>query len=156
LLDRSEMGRGMRDLDESASCLEAALGLVTPGTSRWGHLASNLGNALLAVFRASGRPEPLLRACGLFRDAARTFADSSPDQDVCLSNLAACLQELQEQTGELGFLDEAINVYRIIVNRSPNADRLHNFGVTLLARFKRYESPDDLQQAIAQFQAAAR
>jgi tetratricopeptide (TPR) repeat protein len=156
LLDRSEIAGGMDDLDESVSCLDAALGLVTPGTSRWGHLASNLGNALLAFFRASGRPAPLHRACGLFRDAARTFADSSPDQDICLSNLAVCLQELQEQTGELSFLDEAIDVYRAIVDRSPNADRLHNFGVTLLARFKRYQSPGDLQEAIAQFQAAAR
>ena len=159
LLDRSEIGRGMHDLKDSVSCFEEALGLVTPGTSRWGHLASNLGNGLLALFRASGRPAPLFRARDLLRGAAGTFADSSSDLGICLSNLGACLQELYEQTGELSFLDEAIDVYRSIMNhsgKSANAERLQNFGVTLLARFKRYRSPDDLEQAIDQFRAATR
>lgn len=159
LLDRSEMGRGAHDLAESASYLEGALALVIPGTPRWGHLASNLGNALLADFRAAGRRASLLRARELFRDAAEIFADSSPDREVCLSNLAACLQELYEQTGELSFLDEAIEVFRVTVGRSATVaspERLQNFGVTLLARFKRYQSADDLDQAITQFRAAAR
>jgi hypothetical protein len=55
LLDRSEKGRGVQDLADSASYLKEALALVSPGTSRWGHLASNLGNALLGDFRATGR-----------------------------------------------------------------------------------------------------
>ena len=55
LLDRSEIGRPVQDLEESIACLEQALTLVTLGTSRWGHIASNLANALLAVFRATGR-----------------------------------------------------------------------------------------------------
>jgi hypothetical protein len=155
LLDRSEMGRGTQDLAESASYLEGALAQVSPGTPRWGHLASNLGNALLADFRATGRRPSLRRARDLFRDAAGTFTDSSPDWEVCLSNLAACLQELYEQTGELSFLDEAIDVFRATVARAPSPERLHNFGVTLLARFKRYQSADDLDHAISRFREAA-
>ncbi|MGO9779406.1 MAG: CHAT domain-containing protein [Streptosporangiaceae bacterium] len=158
LLDRSEMERETQDLAASASFLEQALTLVNAGTPRWAHLASNLGNTLVAEFRATGRQSSLLRARDLFQDASAAFADSSPDRETCLSNLAACLQELHEQTGELSFLDEAIDVFRATVNRPGNAaspERLHNFGVSLLTRFKRYQSPDDLDQAISQFRAAA-
>jgi tetratricopeptide (TPR) repeat protein len=158
LLDRSEMGRGGLDLADSVSCLEQALDLVHPGTPRWGRLASNLGNALLAQFRATGQRTSLVRSRDLFRAATQTF-DSPSDREVCLSNLTACLQELYEQTGELDFLDEAIGVFRVTAGRSTGAagaERLQNYGVTLLARFKRYQSPDDLDQAISQFRAAAR
>ena len=158
LLDRSEIGRPVQDLEESISYLEQALSLVAPGTSRWGHLASNLGNALVAAFRATGRRVLLQQARELFKDAADTLA-GSPDREVCLSNLAACLQELHEQTGEIAFLDEAIEVFRRTVNElaeSAVPERRQNFGVTLLTRFKRYQSPADLDQAIDQFQAVAR
>ncbi len=158
LLDRSEIGRPVEDLEESISCLEQALSLVAPGTPRWGHLASNLGNALVALFRAVGRRASLLRARELFDDAAEALA-GSPDHEVCLSNLAACLQELHEQTGEITFLDEAIEVFRSTVDESAESavpERRQNFGVTLLARFKRYQSPADLDQAIDQFRAVAR
>jgi tetratricopeptide (TPR) repeat protein len=114
---------------------------------------------LLANFRATGRRTSLIRARDLFQDAAEVFADSSPDWEACLSNLAACLQELYEETGELSFLDQAIEVFRTTVGRAAgpaSPERLHNFGVTLLARFKRYQSAEDLDQAIAQFRAAAR
>ena len=57
----------------------------------------------------------------MFQDAASTIASSS-DREVCLSNLAACLQELYEQTGELGFLDEAIEVFRVTVSESATAN----------------------------------
>ena len=158
LLDRSEMGRPVQDLEESASCLEQALSLVAPGTSRWGHLASNLGNALVALFRATGRRAVLERARGLFEDAGGTLA-GSPDREVCLSNLAACLQELHDQTGEITYLDEAIEVFRGTVDESadPNVpERRQNYGVALLTRFKRYQSPADLDRAIDQFRMVAR
>jgi len=158
LLDRSEIGRGVRDLEDSVRYLQQALALVIPATPQWGHLASNLANGLVAEFRATGKRASLRRARELFQDAASTFT-SSADRDVCLSNLAACLQELYEQTGELSYLDEAIEVFRATVGGSAtaiSAERLQNFGVSLLARFKRYQSPEDLDQAISQFAAAAR
>ena len=158
LLDRSEMGRPVQDLEESASCLEQALSLVAPGTSRWGHLASNLGNALVALFRATGRRAMLEQARGLFEDAAGTLA-GSPDREVCLSNLAACLQELHEQTGEITYLDEAIEVFRSTVDEVADPavpERRQNYGVALLTRFKRYQSPADLDRAIDQFRMVAR
>ena len=160
LLDRSEMGRPLQDLEQSASYLEQAVSLVAPGTPRWGRLASNLGNALVAVFRTTGRRAALLRARELFEGAAPTLSDSA-DQAACLSNLAACLEELHEQTGDISFLDEAIAVFRGTVNdpaksaESAVPERRQNFGVCLLTRFKRYRSPADLDQAIGQFQAAA-
>jgi CHAT domain-containing protein/tetratricopeptide (TPR) repeat protein len=150
--------RGIQDLAASASFLENALALVNAGTPRWAHLASNLGNTLVAEFRATGRQSSLSRARDLFQDASAAFADFSADREICLSNLAACLQELHEQTGELSFLDEAIGVFRTAVDRPGNAvspERLQNFGVSLLTRYKRYQSPDDLDQAISQFRAAA-
>jgi tetratricopeptide (TPR) repeat protein len=55
LLDRSEIGRPVQDLEESVACLEQALALVPRGMARWGHIASNLANALVAMFRATGR-----------------------------------------------------------------------------------------------------
>ena len=158
LLDRSDMGRAVRDLEESASYLEQALSLVAPGTSRWGHLASNLGNALVALFRATGRRAVLEQARKLFEDAAETLA-GSPDREVCLSNLAACLQELHEQNGEITYLDEAIEVFRGTVDGSADSavpERRQNYGVALLTRFKRYQRPADLDQAIEQFRTAAR
>ena len=158
LLDRSEMGRPVQDLEESASCLEQALSLVAPGTSRWGHLASNLGNALVALFRATGRRAMLEQARGLFEDAAGTLA-GSPDREACLSNLAACLQELHEQTGEITYLDEAIEVFRSTVDEVADSavpERRQNYGVALLTRFKRYQSPADLDRAIDQFRMVAR
>jgi CHAT domain-containing protein/tetratricopeptide (TPR) repeat protein len=159
LLDRSEIGRGTRDLAEAVSYLDRGFSLVTPGTSRWGARATDLGKGLVAEFRATGQRASLLRARELFKAAAEIFADSPADRETCLSSLVACLQELHNQTGELSFLDEAIEVYRDALSwpvESASAARLHNFGVTLLTRFKRYESPDDLNQAIAQFRAAVR
>ena len=158
LLDRSEMGRPVQDLQESASCLEQALSLVAPGTSRWGHLASNLGNALVALFRATGRRAMLEQARGLFEDAAGTLA-GSPDREVCLSNLAACLQELHEQTGEITYLDEAIEIFHSTMDEVADPavpERRQNYGVALLTRFKRYQSPADLDRAIDQFRMVAR
>lgn len=147
-------------LEQAASCLEQALSLVVPGTPRWGRLASNLGNALVALFRATGERAALLRARELFEDSAQALADSE-ERAACLSNLAACLEELHEQTGDNSFLDEAIDVFSATVGdpTAPAAavpERRQNFGVCLLARFKRYQSPADLDQAIAQFEAAAR
>jgi hypothetical protein len=158
LLDRSEMGRPVQDLEASASYLAQALSLVAPGTSRWGHLASNLGNALVALFRATGRRAVLEQARKLFGGAAETLA-GSPDREVCLSNLAACLQELHEQTGEIAYLDEAIEVFRGTVDEPADPavpERRQNYGVALLTRFKRYQSPADLDRAIDQFRMAAR
>ncbi len=158
LLDRSEMGRPVQDLEESASYLEQALSLVAPGTPRWGHLASNLGNALVALFRATGRRAALEQARGLFQDAGETLA-GSPDGEACLSNLAACLQELHEQTGEITYLDAAIEVFRGTVDESADPavpERRQNYGVALLTRFKRYQWPADLDQAIGQFRMVAR
>jgi tetratricopeptide (TPR) repeat protein len=158
LLDRSEIGQPVHDLEQSASCLEQAMSLAAPGTPDWGRLASNLGNALIALFRATGRRDALLRARGLFQDAARALADPQ-EHAACLSNLAACLEELHEQTGDNSFLDEAIGVFRATVGdltRPAVPQRRQNFGICLLARFKRYQSLADLDQAIAQFEAAAR
>ena len=158
LLDRSEMGRPVQYLEESASCLEQALSLVAPGTSRWGHLASNLGNALVALFRATGRRAALEQARKLFENAGETLA-GSPDRQVCLSNLAACLQELHEQTGDISYLDEAIEVFRGTVDELADPavpERRQNYGIALLTRFKRYQSPADLNQAIDQFRMVAR
>lgn len=157
LLDRSEVGRPAQDLEESASCLEQALSLVALGTSRWGHLASNLGNALVALFRATGRRAMLEQARRLFEDAGETLA-GSPDREACRSNLAACLQELHEQTGEISYLDEAIEVFRGTVDEAVDPtvpERRQNYGVALLTRFKRYQSPDDLDRAIDQFRMIA-
>jgi tetratricopeptide (TPR) repeat protein len=157
LLDRSEIGLPVQDLEQAASYLEQALSLVATETPRWGRLASNLGNALVALFRATGRGAALLRAREMFEDAAQVLDDPA-DYAACLSNLAACLQELHEQTGENSFLDEAIAVFRDTVDdpaESAVPERRQNFGVCLLTRFKRYQSPDDLDQAIAQFQEAA-
>jgi tetratricopeptide (TPR) repeat protein len=157
LLDRSEMGRPVQDLEESASCLEQALSLVASGTPRWGHLASNLGNSLVALFRATGRRAVLEWARDLFRDAAE-LVPGPADREVCLSNLAACLQELHEQTGEITYLDEAIEIFRDTASEAagPSPERRQNYGVALLTRFKRYQSPADLDQAISQFGAVAR
>jgi tetratricopeptide (TPR) repeat protein len=155
LLDRSEIGRPVQDLEESLSCLGEALSQVPPGTPRWGRIANNLGNALVALFRAAGGQARLLRARQLFEDAAEAFADP-PDRELCLSNLAACLQEMHEQTGDIAFLDEAVEVLRRTVTESAVPERRQNFGVTLLTRYKRYQSPADLDQAVDQFRAAAR
>ena len=155
LLDRSEIGRPVQDLQESISCLDEALSQVSPDTPRWGRIANNLGNALVALFRATGGQALLPRARQLFEDAAQTFA-GSPDRELCLSNLAACMQEMHEQTGDIAFLDEAIEVLRRTVNESAVPERRQNFGVTLLTRYKRYQLPADLDQAIDQFQATAR
>jgi hypothetical protein len=107
-------------LEESVSYLEQALSLVAHGTSRWGQLASNLGNALVAVFRATGGRVPLQQARELFEEAAGTLVGSW-DHGVCLSNPAACLQELHEQTGEIALLDEAIEVFRATVDESAGS-----------------------------------
>jgi tetratricopeptide (TPR) repeat protein len=158
LLDRSETGRLVPDLEESVTHLDHALSLVAPGTPRWGRLASNLGNALVALFRATGRRPPLPRARELFGDAAEALG-ASADREVCLSNLAACLQELYEQTGEIAFLDEAIEVFRGTVHDAAEQavpERRQNFGISLLTRFKRYQSAADLDQAIDEFRAASR
>lgn len=158
LLDRSEMGRPVHDLEESASLLEQALSLVASGTPRWGHLASNLGNALVALFRATGRQALLEQARALFESAGEALA-GSPDREACLSNLAACLQDLHEQTGEITYLDEAIEFFRGTVNESVDSvapERRQNYGVALLTRFKRYKSPADLDQAIEQFRMVVR
>jgi predicted metal-dependent hydrolase len=134
------------------------MSLVAPGTSRWGRLANNLGDALVALFRATGRRAALLRARELFEEAAPLLGDAT-DRAVVMSNLAACLEELHEQTGENSFLDEAIAVFNSTVNDPAEPavpERRQNFGVCLLTRFRRYQSPADLNQAIDQFQAAAR
>jgi hypothetical protein len=158
LLDRAETGPPEPDLEDSVACLEEAIALAAAGTSLWGRLASNLGNALVALFRSTGRRAALLRARALFEEAAPALGDPA-DRAVALSNLAACLEELYEQTGENSFLDEAIAVFRGTVNdpAEPGVpERRQNFGVCLLTRFRRYQSPADLDQAIDQFQAAAR
>ena len=158
LLDRSEIGRPVPDLEESVTCLEEAMSLVDPGMSSWGRLANNLGNALVALFRATGRRAALLQARELFEAAAPVLGEAS-DRAVVLSNLAACLEELHEQTGEISFLDEAIAVFSSTVNDPAEPlvpERRQNFGICLLTRFRRYQSPADLDQAIDQFQAAAR
>lgn len=157
LLDRSEIGRPVQDLEESVACLEQALTLVPRGTSRWGRIASNLANALVAMFRATGRHSPLLRARELFTDAADAL-DDPRDQEIVQGNLAACLQDLHDETGEISFLDEAIEVFRRTVREPAESalpERRQNFGVALLTRFKRYMSSADLEQAIDQFRAVA-
>jgi CHAT domain-containing protein/tetratricopeptide (TPR) repeat protein len=157
LLDRSEIGRPVQDLEESVECLEQALALVPRSTARWGHIASNLANALVAMFRATGRQSPLLRARDLFTDAADALADPR-EREIAQSNLAACLQDLHDETGEVSFLDEAIEVFRRTVREPAGSavpERRQNFGVALLTRFKRYLSPADLEQAIDQFRAVA-
>ena len=155
LLDRSELRRPVQDLEESIACLEQALTLVTMGTPRWGHIASNLANALLAAFRATGRQSLLLRARELFTDAVDALPDPR-DREIAQSNLAACLQDLHDETGEISFLDEAIEVFRRTVHEPAGSavpERRQNFGVALLTRFKRYLSAADLEQAIDQFRA---
>ena len=155
LLDESELvPRPVPVIEEAVSCLERALSLAEPETRRWGHHANNLGKALVALYRATGRRAALMRARGLFAAAARLPADAA-DQAMRVANLVGCLQELHLQTGDISFIDEAIALFRDTA-AEVTPDLRHNAGVCLLTRFKRYESAADLDEAIAQFESAAR
>lgn len=155
LLDQSELApRPVPVIEEAVSCLERALSMTEPETRRWGHHANNLGQALVMLYRATGRRAALTRARGLFAAAARLPADAV-DQAMRVANLVGCLQELHLQTGDISFIDEAIAVFRDTA-AEVTPDLRHNAGVCLFTRFKRYESVADLNEAITQFESAAR
>jgi hypothetical protein len=85
------------------------------------NLASNLGNALVALFRATGRRAVLEQARGCSRTRATRWP--VPRTVRFPSNLAACPQERYDQTGEISHLDEAIEVFGGTVDESARRGR---------------------------------
>ena len=130
--------------------------LAQPHAGHHDQIVTNLGTALVTAYRFTRDRTVLDEAMRTLRATAERL--SEPDRRlVALAALAAALHEMFEHTGRLTFLDEAVAAQEALLDagQGRTAARLLNLGISVLARFRRRRSRQDLERAVALFAEAA-
>lgn len=158
LYDRAEADNEVDLLRQAVDIYREVLGLLDPADERRQVLVTtNLATGLIDLYRYSRDRNLLDQAARDLRANAERLSDG-PVRHTVLANLAAALHEMFDYTGRLALLDEAIAVQELLVGSPSTAkpERILNLGVSLLARFRRRRSVDDLDRAIDLFVDTAR
>lgn len=156
--DRAEADNEVDLLRQAVEIYREVLGLLAPADEqRQVLVTTNLATTLIDLYRYSRDRSLLDQASRDLRINAERLPDG-PVRHTVLANLAAALHEMFDYTGRLALLDEAIAVQEFLVGSQDTArpERMLNLGVSLLARFRRRRSVQDLDRAIALFGQTAR
>jgi tetratricopeptide (TPR) repeat protein len=149
------------DLGEALELMERALTLTGADDPRYASRQSNVGSLLWTSALAGGDREQLNRAVELLEAAVAAGGDGAGlDQPALLSNLAAVLMSLFEQTGQPAALHRAARLAREAVaaeSEVPPQRRLHltTLGNVLLTLYEREAETAYLDEAIDMLRRAA-
>lgn len=81
-------------LDEGIELLEQVRTMTPPGAAYRHQMLTNLGNARLVRFRATGDPADRAAMEAAYREAVAALPATHPDRAMCLSNLATALESV--------------------------------------------------------------
>jgi CHAT domain-containing protein len=136
----------LETLHKAVAGFRAAAGAHDP----WA--ASNLSNALLALFKRTGDQAALEEAITVGRAAADAAADPGPEA-AALSNLSGALKSSYQLTGNIAPLEEASAALRRGISVAPDASMrgvlLANLSDALEKLYARNDDPDVLREAAA-------
>lgn len=136
----------LETLHKAVAGFRAAAGTHDP----WA--ASNLSNALLALFKRTGDHAALEEAITVGRSAADAAADPGPEA-AALSNLSGALKSSYQLTGNIALLEEASAALRRGISVAPEASMrgvlLANLSDALEKLYARNDDPDVLREAAA-------
>ncbi len=131
---------------------KAVAGFRAAARTRDPWAASNLSNALLALFKRTGDQAALEEAITVGRSAADAAADPGPEA-AALSNLSGALKSSYQLTGSIALLEEASAVLRRGISVAPEASMrgvlLANLSDALEKLYARNDDPDVLREAAA-------
>ncbi|MFD8547181.1 CHAT domain-containing protein [Streptomyces sp. NPDC059649] len=171
----------LADVDEAVEAARLAVRL-TPD-DRIGHARhlANLGIVLRMRADRNGAPDDLAEAVEAGRAAVRALPDAPPDQPgrpeehadhpdhlnahphlaAHLTSLALTLQQCFARTGQLRYLDEAVEAGRAAHRATPDdhpdhALYVNNLGIALRERFECGGAPADLDEAVGLAREAVR
>lgn len=153
----------LSDLEEAISHHREALQLTSsaPRDSRRRRSLTNLGAALLTFCRDFRREEDVLtEAIHLLQDGLSEYSEQQVDRFTCANALACSFWLHYHRFGVADSLEKSIINHRVALGRaSSTKDRvtsLSNYGVSLLARFKRDGNLVELNEAITSQRNALR
>lgn len=147
-------------ISATVSLCERIIGVIGVDHPYRTSMLSNLGNALLTRFEASGEINDLDRGIHSFETALAATSPNDPERNMDLSNLGTALVNRYERTGDvadisaaLGMLETVLIATRIDDEKRPM--RLYNLGLAFHARFKRGRMAADLDKALEAFEVAS-
>lgn len=145
----------LSDLEEAISHHREALQLTSSAhsDSRRRRSLTNLGAALVTFCQDYRQDHLLTEAIHLLQDGLSEYPERQVDKFTCANALACSFWLRYNHFGVADSLEKSIINHRVALGCSSRAkDRalsLSNYGVSLLARFKRDGDPVDLNEAIA-------
>jgi hypothetical protein len=152
----------LSDLEEAISHHREALQLTSsaPSDSRRRHSLTNLGAALLTFCQDFRQEDLLTEANRLLLDGLSEYPGRQVDRFICANALACSFWLHYNHFGVADSLEKSIINHRVALGCASKAkDRaisLSNYGISLLARFKRDGNPVDLNEAITSHRDALR
>ncbi|SHF87685.1 CHAT domain-containing protein [Streptoalloteichus hindustanus] len=111
LLTRYEHGGGLDDLREALDMQLRAVAATKPGDWQAATRHNNAGNALTALWRATGDPHLGDMAVREYRAALELTHDHAPERTSREYNLARALHTRGEESGDPTLLAEAVDAY---------------------------------------------
>jgi CHAT domain-containing protein len=142
----------LEQLALAIKCFGMLAAAITPADEPYGAVMSSLGNALGDRYLRMRSREDLER--GLFCHQAAVAALRGAEQATALTNLGTHLMHVFRASGDVGYMQEAVQVYRDSVagtdSESPLLPaRLDNLGTALAERYDKAGDLDDLQESVA-------
>jgi len=147
LLRRYRVTRNRGDLDESIRALRLALTLDQDERFPVSWTRSHLGSAFRERFEAYGDEADLREAEVHCRKALAL----NPEDTGIESNLAGVLRRKFDQTGDVRFLDEAIEFLERTLAKTNTVLAQNNLGAALHHRFLATRDTADLLKAVGQW-----
>jgi hypothetical protein len=116
--------------------------------------------SLILYIERTGDPAPLEKVTTLLGKALEAIPESSSDRVPVLGNLSAALRLRYQYTGDLAFLNEAVNTGRTAVASASEGHHrigaMANLALALQNRYERTGRRDDLREAIVTSREAVR
>lgn len=160
----------LADVDEAVRAARLAVPLTPDDRLSHARHLANLGIVLRMRADRNGALDDLEEAVEAGRAAVRALADDDanrpdrpahPDLAAHLTSLALTLQQCFARTGELPYLDEAVEAGRAADRATPDdhpdhALYLNNLGIALRERYECGGVPADLDEAVGLAREAVR
>jgi CHAT domain-containing protein/tetratricopeptide (TPR) repeat protein len=142
----------LEQLASAIKCFGMLAAAIAPADERYGAVMSAFGNALGDRYLRMRSREDLER--GLFCHRAAVAALRGAERATALSNLGTHLMHVFRATGDAGYMQEAVQVYRDSVAATDPASsvlaaRLDNLGTALAERYDKVQDLADLNESAA-------